>query len=364
MSGRHQPETARAEPDAARKPQPQPGEAPALAAIPAVPEVVTQLGADGILALQRAAGNRAVTRLIQRVGPVITAPTDPGRSSHPTLELGRDNNPEAVMELKQKLALSRGEAWPANPDPAFTEQTRDEVTAYQQSEHLLVDGIVGRHTWRHLDRAGASTVGRIERPWRETVGGRTFRETSRYSWRIEPDRILVSAGITFVADPADPPANLATLTAGWKQSILDRWNRFRAVKTGTSESRRIVFEIPERGGNTVTVSAGDGVSDSGHWFALDMAHFPNVPAHEFGHLIALEDEYQRPEAAYRRLHPGATGAEVRGARVAPGQYTDQSSLMGQAALNEHDVVTPEPRHVREFVRFIQEAEGGEWEAQA
>jgi hypothetical protein len=35
------------------------------------------------------------------------------------------------------------------------------------------------------------------------------------------------------------------------------------------------------------------------------------------------------------------------------------------AINEHPDTAnnPEPRHVREFVKYVQQAEGGTWEAQ-
>lgn len=300
---------------------------------------------------------------LQRVGKVIVAEPKAGTSIHPTLTPGTAGNENAIKELKQKLATARGATMPLSPTGVFDDETKDSVIIFQRANGIKpANGIVDKATWEKLDQQGKSSFGRIEKEWEEKVGGATFGMTSKYEWRIEKTQIVVTVGINFVADSADPPKNLATSKASLIKSITDRWNRFKAVRSDNNESRKIIFEITDKSSNKVTVSKGDGQSDAGHWFLKDVKRYPNVPAHEFGHLISLEDEYKRPEAPYKRLFPEATAQQITGAKTG-GEYTSQSSLMGMGAIEEHVDVNPEPRHVREFVKYLQDLEGGEWKAQ-
>jgi hypothetical protein len=307
----------------------------------------------------------AVEETIQRVGPVITAEPKAGTSIHPTLSMGAANNKDAVMELQQKLATAAGSSSLITPSGVFDAATKDAVSMFQRKNGLTVNGVVDKATWDALDTQGKSNVGRVERTWEQIVGGATTGMTSQYTWRIERKRVVVSVGINFVADATHPPADMPAKKTQLRNSITDKWNRFKAVNAGTGESRKIVFEVVEAGGNTVTLINGAGVSDASHWYWGDVIQFPNVPAHEFGHLISLEDEYQRPEAAYRRLHPEATPDQITQARGAAGDYTDDKAMMGMGSIVEHPGADndPEPRHVREFVKFLEKAEGGTWEAQ-
>jgi hypothetical protein len=48
--------------------------------------------------------------------------------------------------------------------------------------------------------------------------------------------------------------------------------------------------------------------------------------------------------------------------VDPFTFSDQTSLMGMGAVSNVDC-NPEPRHVREFVKYVQDFYGGVWEAE-
>jgi hypothetical protein len=328
--------------------------------------------AEAVLALQRSAGNRAISSQlaprpdVQRVGTVITPSPKSGTSEHPTLSKGASNNAQAVMEAQQKLASSPGGPTTLAADGIFTDSTVDAVKAFRKKNSLTEEGVVDPATWTLLDAQGKSSVGRIERAWEQTLEGTVYGMTSKYSYRVEAKQIVISVGIEFVADTTHPPSDLGAVVDKWKKRILARWNLFKAVKSDGKESRDIVFEIVGSGGNTVIVIDAMVGSDAGHWSVPDNEH-DNGPAHEFGHMIGLADEYKQSLSEYERLHPANTADQNRAAKGAfygGDSYTDETSMMGMGALKDHadKAADPEPRHVREFVRFVERFCGGTWEA--
>ena len=351
-------------------------DAPDLELSNSQPAIVTPRNA---IAFQRKVGNRAVSQLIvrrritnaagsrvQRVGPIISAPTKAGESAHPTLSKGATNNAEAVAEAQQKLATSPGGPTTLAANGVFNDATEEAVKAFRKKNGLSESGVVDKATWDFLDAQGKSSVGRIERPWEQTLSGTTYGMTSKYSYKIDATKCVVSVGINFVADATHPPKDLSGVVAKWKTRILGRWNLFKAVKDGGGESREIEFEIVGSGGNTVNVIDADVGSDAGNWSVPDNEH-DNGPAHEFGHMIGLADEYKQSLAEYQRLHPSAGADDVKkakGAQYGGDQYTDVNSMMGMGALKDHadKAADPEPRHVREFVGFVEKFLGGKWEA--
>ncbi len=294
---------------------------------------------DNILQMQQRHGNAFVQRFIaglnmpeqvvQRVdddtAPVddttppddsaadALAPTDPGQSDHPVVRVG--SHGPAVEELQQKL---NGNGATLNPDGVFGPATQAAVRAFQTANGLSADGVVGLNTWHTLDATGAgSTIGRIERPWHETVGGQRYGMTSKYTWRITDTAITVTVNLHFTGADLSP-------VPGFLDAIRATWNRFNIVKPDTGDSLDLIFNpqsVTSGGDNTVAVKQSPpgtvGRSNSAEWFADD----PDVgqtASHEFGHMIGLEDEYQRTHRDYSRVigNEPETGADTGDAPAA------------------------------------------------
>jgi len=363
---------------------------------------------------------------IQRQDGNPVAPADPGTTSHPTVRYG--SNGPAVEELQQKLNQA-GAAPPLVVDGIFGPLTRAAVVAFQRDNALSPDGVVGPLTWGRIDELGlSSTVGRVVRDWHEEVGGQVYGMTSRYTWRINPTEIRITVNLQFTG------ANDAGTIASLLSAIENVWNGFQAVNEATGETLDIVFDpqsVRSGADNVVRLLPGNSRSDAANWYLGD-PDIDNTAAHEFGHMIGLEDEYQRAHRDYTRLvgeepDPGELDnvddpEEVAdamwdalhnnapaSARVAPANQviTDYglhqgiyAELVGQAYQtkygvsivddivnnipddDEWDIVDPftyssgsimgmmtnhdhpvEPRHLREFVGYIEAAKGGSWTAQ-
>lgn len=333
-----------------------------------------------MLQLQAAAGNRAVVAMldtaavprpsghssVQRVRPIISAPPDAGTSSHPQLTKGGTNDADAVKELQQKLntGLEGGEALVV--DGVFGDKTETRLKAFQKANGLGESGVADKATWAILDTKGKSSVGRVERDYTESLTSGDYGMTAKYSWSISDTQVLVKVGIKFLNDATDPVSDFDSKVAELKLRITSTWNKFKAKKKDAADARDIVFQVVDSGGNDVTLVSADGASDAGTWYWPQMQLYKNAPAHEFGHMIGLEDEYLRTEADHRRLHPGGSEESVlaaKGAEYGDDQYTDTTSMMGTGAIALHPDANndPEPRHVREFAKLVQDYLGGEWD---
>ncbi|GAB4115139.1 MAG: hypothetical protein Fur005_23040 [Roseiflexaceae bacterium] len=263
--------------------------------------------------LQSGWGNSAIQRFLadlsQATGMSIAqreegnpvAPADAGTSTHPTIRYG--SRGPAVEELQQKL--NDNGATPAlDPDGIFGPLTRAAVIAFQQQYSLDPDGIVGPLTWAQIDQLGlASTVGRVEKTWSEEVGGQTYGMTSRFTWRLIGDKeMLVTVKLKFTG------LKRPDLVSRWFGHIRSIWNRFDAVGP-SGEHIAINFDpqsVASGEDNVVRIRPGNGRSDAANWFAED-PDSDTTAAHEFGHMIGLEDEYQRSHTDYKRL----TGEEPK-----------------------------------------------------
>jgi hypothetical protein len=168
---------------------------------------------------------------------------------------------------------------------------------------LAATGTADKATWDALDTvAPGATIGAVDRQWTESVGGATYGMTgdraARYAWEIQQTRMLVTAKVNFVGLPAP---------GAWFGHVEAAWNQYRGVDAASGRSMPVDFRMIRGAGGdakTVTVAAGTGRANAGRWFAADPDAAATV-AHEYGHLIGLQDEYQ--------LHPGdyvrATGHE-------------------------------------------------------
>lgn len=310
--------------------------------------------------------------LAEALGLAITARPKAGTSIHPTLTQGAGNDATAVREAQMKLASSPGGPKSLASDGIFGPLTEAAARAFQKRNRCPETGVIDAATWKLLDAQGKSSVGRVERQWEQNIlatpgeAGYLAAMTSKYSYEITATEIHVKVGINFVADSTHPPADLGAVVSKWKGRILGRWNLFKAEKSDGSASRNVVFEIVPSGGNTVNVIDAMVGSDAGNWSVPDNEN-DNGPAHEFGHMIGLEDEYRRDINDYTRLHPATskTGvASAKGGFYGGEQYTNETSMMGMGALSGHadKAADPEPRHVREFVRYVERFLGGQWVA--
>lgn len=393
--------------------------------------------------LQTDWGNASVQRFLTELGPIQgfalaqrqtateeettagnpSAPATPGTSTHPTVRSGSRGS--AVEELQQKLNAD-GAAPELVVDGIFGPKTRAAVVAFQTKYSLEPDGVVGPITWGKIDELGlSSTVGRVEKEWTEEVGGQTYGMTSRYTWRIVGSELRVTVNLKFVG------LNRPALVERWFSYIRSIWNRFDAVNDA-GERITITFDpqsVTSGEDNVVRIRPGEGRSDAANWFAGD-PDSDNTAAHEFGHMIGLEDEYQRNHTDYKRLtgeepQPGDENAadpddvaqQMRAALLTDDQtdrvqqcnqviqdnnlrqgvyaqqvaekYQEQfgiglvqdivaripdedefpivdpfthtsDSIMG--GMDDHEHPT-EPRHVREFVGYISQAQGGSWVAE-
>jgi len=354
------------------------------------------------------------------------APPTAGTSVHPTVRQG--SNGDAVEELQEKLNQAGVADPPLVLDGIFGPLTHAATVEFQRQNGLTPDGIAGIATWAKMDELGLSShVGRIARSWSEQVGGVTYSMTSRYTWRITDDAIRISVKLRFTG--VKQPALVATLF----DSIRDTWNVFAAVNSDTGEKLDIIFEpLSVEGGedNVVRLRPGNDRSDAANWYIGD-PDINETAEHEFGHMVGLEDEYQRTHRDYKRLigeepptgetenaaapadvaqqlhdalreNPVATRVTdsknvITSHALAQGDYAQQvsvayqaaygveivsdivahipdkdqwpivdpfsysgGSIMGMGTNHEHPV---EPRHVREFVGYVQALKGGTWTAQ-
>ena len=239
---------------------------------------------------------------------------DAGTSIHPTVGIGHTTTGPAVEELQHKLNIA-GASPPVPTDGTFGDATSAALIAFQTANSIApATGVADGATWQVLDEKGSgSTVGRVERAWHENVGGNAnIGMTSRYTWRLKPEdnptEIEVVAKIKFTGLPPK---------ASWPGFVEAAWNKFSAVNVGTGDMIDIRFKLePVASGadNEVEVKAGSGRANAGEWYLQDDDE-ANTIAHEYGHLVGLQDEYQLTAADYERT----TG------RVAPVGATEAAS---------------------------------------
>lgn len=305
--------------------------APDAAPTPAVasggPGTTSGAGATGVtvarvLALQKSAGNTAVTALLQRQHPPMDAGVggmDAGVAAPPR-ESPRQQIDHALSDRSPARVLAVSDFGPATDAerltlieimlggaPQLDHSGAETVRRIWQSFGTNLARAASDHSdlWDRCNAQGAALpqawlgagAGHVDRNYSEEVGSLTFVGTEGYDYRITATEIHVRVPINFVSDPGVTPP-----VPTWFGFITSTWNKFTAVdQTNPSQRRRIVFE-PTTGGtmHNVRVHAGNRRADAGNWYvgAPDMA---SVAGHEFGHFIGLEDEYERRHADYTRV---------------------------------------------------------------
>ena len=221
-------------------------------------------------------------------------------TTHPLVKLGSKG--PAVEELQQKLNTVPPDQVPTllDVDGDFGSQTDKAVREFQASRTppIAVDGDVGPITWGELDAvAGPVTVGREEFEWRERVEGREFFGTSNFTWRLLDDRLQITVNIRFTGAPDHPRV------AEWRNDITTVWNEFKFVDQATNDELLLEFVVgsgapADASVRVVVTPPGEeaGRSDAANWHTGDTD--AGLAPHEFGHLIGLQDEYNRGPEAY------------------------------------------------------------------
>lgn len=236
-----------------------------------------------------------------------------GTSVHPTVGAGNTTSGPAVEELQHKLNIA-GATPPVPVTGTFDAATSKALIEFQKANGIdPANGLADAATWAKIDERGSgSTVGRVERTWNENVGGNpNIGMTSRYTWRLTPEdsptTMEVTAKIKFTSNP---------MKASWPGHVASAWNKFSAVNLGTLDVIAINFKLESVASgedNVVDVKPGNGRANAGEWYLADPDE-ANTIAHEYGHLVGLQDEYQLTAADYERT----TG------RVAPVGQTEAS----------------------------------------
>lgn len=160
----------------------------------------------------------------------------------------------------------------------------------------------------------------------EQVGANMFGVTGAYEYRVTTDSIVITVGMNF-----QPDRGVSVPTSTWFGFINSTWNHFSAVNQADPTQRKKIELRPVTGrGHEIQVSAGTGRANAGHYYAADPRASTAVP-HEFGHLIGLEDEYERDRPDYERV----TGQRVpAGSGDAAGATTIAQGLRNALYLGE------------------------------
>lgn len=265
-----------------------------------------------IVALQGVIGNRATTAALS--GAVSVQRQDTRDAAYPRIHhvhipeaapvdpvLRRGMRGEAVGRLQAAInASSNGHM--LVEDGRFGPRTHNFVRAFQAYVGQRRTGVVTALTW-HMLRRLARTRGWNPRAgghsehheYEEEIGGQVAVGTAAYDVSISSRECRVTVGIRFTGAP--PRAN----TQRWLDGITTYWNVFtlhKQLPNGTGPAIPLVFQ-PVVGGihHQVEVIAGPGRSNESEWYLGDPE--PEfLAAHEFGHMIGLEDEYQRRHNDY------------------------------------------------------------------
>jgi hypothetical protein len=170
---------------------------------------------------------------------------------------------------------------------------------------LPVKAVEQSALWERCNTAGAAlpeswlggAAGHRDIAVREQVGGTVYTASGAYDYRIMADSIVVTVNMNF-----NPDAGVTVPTGTWFGYITSTWNRFDAVNlTDPTQKKRIEFRPTAGAGHNIQVSLDpNGRANAGHYYADDSRAPQSIP-HEFGHLIGLEDEYERDSADFARV---------------------------------------------------------------
>jgi hypothetical protein len=263
-----------------------------------------------LLALQRSVGNRAVAGLLQRQD-TGTATAETWRA--PIDQAIADGDPEPIYDtsvailgrlteaervgLLQALIGNRLSARGATVVRRIWSSFRPNLTRMAVEHSDLFDRCNTQGARMPAAWLGSAS-GHREVAVTEQVGGWEYGVTGAYDFRVRSDRINVRVPIAFT-----PDQGVTVPTATWFGFVQTTWNHYSAVdQADRTRRKRIEFDpvSSPSGYHSVRVAAGNGRANAGLFYAGDANASQTIP-HEFGHLIGLEDEYERDAGAYRRV---------------------------------------------------------------
>lgn len=289
---------------------------------------VPAFGPHRALAFQRVVGNRAVDRLLaihrQDGGAPADAGVPAGVETTPRQQIDAalaDGNPASIAPIMdfssatdaERVQLLRnllGQIAVVAGGPLPADQAGAARRIWQSfGANLQAMAIEHSDLWDQCNAAGANlpdswlgaAAGSREVNVDEQVGGTVYTVTGAYNYRIKKDAIDITVNMDF-----QPDEGVTVPEATWFGYIRSTWNTFKAVnQRDPSQQKNIEFKPVRAAGHTIQVSAGTGRANAAHYYVGDTRAPQTIP-HEFGHLIGLEDEYERDAPDFERL----TGAPV------------------------------------------------------
>ncbi|HEY6569139.1 MAG TPA: hypothetical protein VIZ22_02565 [Candidatus Limnocylindrales bacterium] len=252
-----------------------------------------------------------------------------------------------AVHLKEAMA-----GWGTEEDEIFnalTGREPEEILAIQREylaltgNHLdrdLQDELSGSDLRKALDllqvQAAGTFTNEIDQHMTE---GETTTVQGRFEYVLQQRELTVRVPVDF-----KPDAGVTAPIATWQSQIDTVWNKFAAVETGGLKIP-IRFGIENRSGAEKSIRVKDNKvpgtqsvedrANAGMWFPLMDA---TTAPHEFGHLIGLQDEYQRTHGDYKKI----TGQDITGPANASGKTAAEIAVDLHNALYLRDATQRAP----------------------
>ena len=264
---------------------------------------------------------------------------------HEWVEFGSSGN--AVKELQQRLnnwlvtqiGLPKAPFKPLTVDGKFGFFTSSAVKKFQKSVNIKANGKVGKLTWGELDKVPGGVVSGAQKFYsEEVVEGATAGGTSAFDWDIKDGKVLITVRIKFTGHSGHPMVNT------WLDDIKSVWNNYKAVEQGAAPAREYNIEFnPKKSSSAFhkvkvrkpTKKDPNPRSDTDNWYVNDTRR--GLAPHEFGHLVGLDDEYNRQEEAYVKT----TGLEPSIGRTRAKDGAGSAAVADEInAIQDHDSRKP------------------------
>ena len=233
-------------------------------------------------------------------------------------KLTADERTTAASERAKVTAFHLKEAmagWGTEEDEIFnalTGREPEEILAIQEAylaltgNHLdrdLQDELSGDDLRKALDLLQIQAAGTFTNTIAQHMTeGETTTVRGRFEYVLQQRELTVRVPVEF-----KPDAGVTVPITLWQSQIDKTWNKFAAVESG-GQKIPIRFGIEDRAGADKSIRVKDNKvhnkqsledrANAGMWFPkMDDTTAP----HEFGHLVGLQDEYQRTHGDYRKI---------------------------------------------------------------